>query len=167
MTLEGKARSLFWLLFFGGPRGRVAWAHRGLEFGETGLPATRTRSLWAQPRPVHHAPLCSSGPVRESHSFSRSGPTTPPPNAAPMLQLPRPLRLSVTCLNTLWVCLTSAPRTLSAPRWVRVAVELSSLNLDVAAPWPQPGGPFCDPDADAEVRRGLHLPNVSRPVTTG
>lgn len=74
---------------------------------------------------------------------------------------------AVTCLNTLWVCLTSAPRTLSAPRWVRVAVELSSLNLDVAAPWPQPGGPFCDPDADVEVRRGLHLPNVSRPVTTG
>lgn len=71
MTLEGKARSLFWLLFFGGPRGRVAWAHRGLEFGETGLPATRTRSLRGQSRPrrCRHCPAATQS--------SRAPSTTP------------------------------------------------------------------------------------------
>lgn len=63
--------------------------------------------------------------------------------------------------------LHSCPRTLATPQRVQVAVELSLLNLDVAAPWPQPDGPFCDLDADTEVQRGLHLPKVSQPVTTG
>lgn len=181
MSLEGKARSLFWLLFFGGPRGRVAWAHRGLEFSETGLPATRTRSLRGQSRPrrCRHCPAATQ---------SSRAPSTTPLSApqAPCASLTRFLAQGPRLLpQTLLLCSSSlvpsgchmpehtvgvphvCPRTLSAPRWVRVAVELSSLNLDVAAPWPQPGGLFCDPDADAEVRRGLHLPNVSRPVTTG